>query len=152
MLFLHHSYTIESFSASDYAALFDNEVTRILDLCALTRSTTRPEPMMPTICRKMPGQLNETFVVLNVVVIKRKLSTTRRSLHVPEIWRDQRSKIVESRTNFIQDKVSASVWLQGSQEAWPKYGSPKRLVSPQRSDSTIHLCCRSCCTTQRHGR
>ena len=102
--FLHppnNGSVIESFSASDYAALFDNKMRRILDFCATTWSTTRR-------CRThdayhLRGQLNKT-VVLNVVIIKRKLSSVndkKESVHARDLTR---SKITESRTNFIWDE------------------------------------------------
>ena len=46
----------------------------------------------------------------------------------------------------------ASAWLQELQEVWLQYGNQKLLELPRRSGFTIHLYCRSCCTTQRHGR
>ena len=49
----------------------------------------------------------------------------------------------------IARRISLATWVARS---LAKIWKSKEIGIPQRSDSTIHLCCRSCCTTQKHGR
>jgi hypothetical protein len=97
---------IDSFSASDYAAPFDNEMTRILDLYAPIRSATRrcgthdayqltsEARSAKRNCRRLERRYRRTQAVID------KEFERARDL--------ARSKIEESRTNFIREKLSAS--------------------------------------------
>ena len=104
---LYDATVSESSSASDYAVLFDNEVTRLLDVYAPVRSVTKRQGAHDV--RQLSDEARAAK--RNCRRLERRFRKTQADADRKEFKcaRDlARLKIEESRTNSITVKVSAS--------------------------------------------